>query len=181
MTNTEDEAERRAALADRKQTLRDLAEAGEDSATAIAAAFDTAGGEIERALSRAARTGELSFRDMAEDVARSLAALAVDRLVSGSLDGVGERLGRLTASIGDAIGQRAEGGPVQAGDRYLVGERGPELFTPGIAGAVTPLAPAAPVNVTIYAGGETAEAVRRSERQIAAALARAMLAGRRSL
>ena len=33
---------------------------------------------------------------------------------------------------------RAEGGPVAAGSTYLVGERGPEYFTPSSSGSITP-------------------------------------------
>jgi hypothetical protein len=35
-------------------------------------------------------------------------------------------------------GGRANGGPVSAGTSYLVGERGPEIFTPGASGGITP-------------------------------------------
>lgn len=35
-------------------------------------------------------------------------------------------------------GARADGGPVSSGRTYLVGERGPELFTPGASGGITP-------------------------------------------
>lgn len=35
-------------------------------------------------------------------------------------------------------GARAEGGPVRAGGTYLVGEEGPELFTPGRSGVISP-------------------------------------------
>jgi len=35
-------------------------------------------------------------------------------------------------------GARAAGGPVMSGGTYLVGERGPELFTPGTSGSITP-------------------------------------------
>ena len=35
-------------------------------------------------------------------------------------------------------GQRAIGGPVSGGSTYLVGEKGPELFTPGSTGMITP-------------------------------------------
>ena len=35
-------------------------------------------------------------------------------------------------------GQRADGGVVNAGMTYLVGERGPELFTPRTSGMITP-------------------------------------------
>jgi hypothetical protein len=34
--------------------------------------------------------------------------------------------------------RRAMGGPVAGGSTYLVGERGPELFTPGTSGTITP-------------------------------------------
>ena len=33
---------------------------------------------------------------------------------------------------------RAEGGPVRGGSSYIVGERGPELFTPRSSGMITP-------------------------------------------
>lgn len=55
--------------------------------------------------------------------------------------------GGVPGKIGDNIrgaissvfgGGRAMGGPVSAGRSYLVGERGPELFTPGTSGTITP-------------------------------------------
>jgi hypothetical protein len=33
---------------------------------------------------------------------------------------------------------KAEGGPIQGGTAYLVGERGPELFVPGVSGTILP-------------------------------------------
>jgi hypothetical protein len=49
----------------------------------------------------------------------------------------------VTQFIGGAFdatfgGGRAAGGPVSAGTAYLVGERGPEIFTPGSNGGITP-------------------------------------------
>lgn len=49
----------------------------------------------------------------------------------------------LVRGIGSVIdnvfgGGRAAGGPVSAGTTYLVGERGPELFTPGSSGNIIP-------------------------------------------
>jgi phage-related minor tail protein len=37
-----------------------------------------------------------------------------------------------------AIQGRASGGPVSAGVPYMVGERGPELFTPAASGMISP-------------------------------------------
>ena len=46
----------------------------------------------------------------------------------------------LAAGIGNALfaGFRAEGGPVGAGNSYIVGEKGPELFVPGSSGSIVP-------------------------------------------
>lgn len=46
----------------------------------------------------------------------------------------------LAAGIGNALfgGFRAEGGPVGAGNSYIVGEKGPELFVPGSSGSIIP-------------------------------------------
>jgi len=40
--------------------------------------------------------------------------------------------------LGSIFGKRAGGGPVNSGAPYLVGERGPELFVPSMAGQVVP-------------------------------------------
>ena len=39
-------------------------------------------------------------------------------------------------TIGDF--NRANGGPVMGGGSYIVGERGPEIFSPGVSGTITP-------------------------------------------
>ena len=46
----------------------------------------------------------------------------------------------LAKGIGDALfaGFRAEGGPVNAGSPYVVGEEGPELFVPRSSGSIVP-------------------------------------------
>jgi hypothetical protein len=53
--------------------------------------------------------------------------------------------GGIFGAIGNAIaglfgGGRAEGGPVLPGRVYPVGERGPELFVPSVAGMISPRA-----------------------------------------
>jgi hypothetical protein len=50
------------------------------------------------------------------------------------------------------FGKRAVGGPVSADKSYLVGERGPEMFTPGAGGFITPnnrLGGGSSTNITI--------------------------------
>jgi hypothetical protein len=55
------------------------------------------------------------------------------------------------------IPQRANGGPVQMGTPYLIGERGPELFVPGRSGTVIPNTGGTNVTVNVDASGTTAQ------------------------
>jgi len=55
---------------------------------------------------------------------------------------------------------KAAGGPVKRGSGYLVGERGPELFTPGVSGMITPnemLGGSTSVVVNVDASGTSVE------------------------
>lgn len=60
----------------------------EDSAELAARAFERAGERIEKALIKAARTGELSFSDMAESILRDLAKIAAQQLITNPLEQV---------------------------------------------------------------------------------------------
>ena len=50
-------------------------------------------------------------------------------------------------------GARANGGPVGRGSTYLVGEQGPELFTPGTSGNITPNNALGGANITVNVQG----------------------------
>lgn len=57
-----------------------------------------------------------------------------------SIKGAGNFFGNVFSSITGMSyqGQRAEGGPVSGGSVYMVGERGPEFFVPGVNGTIVP-------------------------------------------
>jgi hypothetical protein len=57
------------------------------------------------------------------------------------------------------IAGRASGGPVMGGMPYIVGERGPELFTPGTSGTITPNGAMGGNNITINVQGADPQAV----------------------
>jgi hypothetical protein len=64
-------------------------------------------------------------------------------------------------SIGDAVnGKRALGGPVTGGGSYLVGERGPEIFTPRSSGSIS--ANGSGGNTFVFNGVVDGESARRS-------------------
>jgi hypothetical protein len=89
-----------------------------------------------------------SFADTARDVMSSVSGLA-NSIKSGGIVGILEGVAHLflTLSSSGAFGSdiqaranapgRARGGNVTSGRTYVVGERGPELFTPGRGGGVT--------------------------------------------
>lgn len=143
---------------------------------AISAAFERTGESIERALGRAAQSGEADFSRMTEAILRDLARLAAEQFIEKPLTGL---IGNALDGI-DLFGARAEGGPVTAGGSYLVGEYGPELFTPASAGEIGAAGmPNVTINLALPPGGDTARMVEMSESRIARALARAVVKGSR--
>jgi hypothetical protein len=58
-------------------------------------------------------------------------------MVLSSAGGLGNTFSNALSAI-PLAGARAMGGPVSANQSYLVGERGPEIFTPSTRGSITP-------------------------------------------
>ena len=75
----------------------------------------------------------------------------------------------LPGSFGISSIQRAAGGPVKGGSGYLVGERGPEMFTPGVSGMITPnhaLGGTTNVVVNVDASGSSVEGDEEQGREL---------------
>lgn len=68
------------------------------------------------------------------NIANKLLDVAVNLALFGAISGTGTGGGLL----GGLFKKRAMGGSVTAGQPYLVGERGPELFVPGRSGGIAP-------------------------------------------
>ena len=64
---------------------------------------------------------------------------------------------------------RAEGGPVMKGSSYIVGERGPEMFSPGVSGMITPnhaLGGSTNIVVNVDASGSSVEGDEQNSREL---------------
>jgi TP901 family phage tail tape measure protein len=72
-----------------------------------------------------------------QDISRMIARFIALKAVTAFLNFVSPGLGTAFASGSDVVA-RASGGPVMANHSYLVGEKGPELFTPKGAGNIVP-------------------------------------------
>jgi len=159
--------------------------------TTLVDGFARAGTLLERGLLSALRRGSLGFDDLKRVALQTLNEIAAQSLHGGlgSLFGGGAAgspgggLGSLlTGAIGALFGLpgRATGGAVAPGAAYMVGERGPELFVPTAAGRVEPSAAGLgkEVRVSILIappkGDDAPTALRRSSRQVASSVRRAL-------
>ena len=85
-------------------------------------------------------TGKLNFKEFArsiiQDIIRIQIRASLSKLFGGGFGFGGGGGGFLGSVLG--VGARAMGGPVTAGKAYVVGENGPELFTPRNSGSIIP-------------------------------------------
>ncbi|QZH76362.1 MAG: tail tape measure protein [Erythrobacter sp.] len=153
--------------------------------------FAQAGEVLERSLLSAIRRGKLGFDELKAIALRTMGEIAAQALQSGigsifggaSPVGGGTNIGSLLNGIfGSLFGLpgRATGGPVSPGRAFMVGERGPELFVPTSAGRVEAAQVGGSrevrvaINLAAPRGTQGPVMLRRSSRQIASAVARAM-------
>lgn len=150
---------------------------GAEAAQVLQDSFTQAADAIEQSLARAARSGEVSMQQLAQSILQNLASMAIERTVDTAFSAL------TNAVSGGFGGARAAGGFVNPGGSYLVGETGPEVFTPASAGDVQPLSSSGrgvTVNINVGDGGD-AQSIRRSQGQIATAVAQAVARGGRNL
>lgn len=86
---------------------------------------------------------KIMFKEAIDSIVRFFDPLVnVIQKVESALARVGQGVANVAKSVGSKIsnvfsGGKAQGGMVSSGSSYLVGEHGPELFTPGTSGAIT--------------------------------------------
>jgi hypothetical protein len=95
--------------------------------TVLKVAFEVVGTAISAVISGVSRL--VNFFDDVIDKVKEFINLVKNNPVVSGISGVIDRI------FG---GGRAAGGPVSAGTTYMVGERGPELFTPSASGTIIP-------------------------------------------
>lgn len=149
---------------------------------------------LESAFRQWTESGKVDVREMVRSMLADLAMLTFRKNVADVLGGgITSGLQSLLGGGGSAIagaggwstsvqpagfldglfsGFRADGGPVEAGRMYMVGERGPEPFIPKVDGTILPAGsklggPQITIATTIHAPGATAEAAAMIERRLA--------------
>ncbi len=100
---------------------------------------------LDRSFAEFQRTGTASMKGFVDSAIRDLTRLFVRQAIIQPL------IGAATGGLGFGIPMgpaRQRGGPVSAGRAHPVGERGPELFVPRVAGQIVP-AGGGGLNVTV--------------------------------
>lgn len=160
--------------------------------TSLVDGFERAGSVLERGLLSAVRKGSLGFDDLKRVAFNALNEIAAQAMSSGFSNlfgstgsgGGGGIASMFSNVVGAALGLpgRATGGPVSPGEAYLVGERGPEIFVPTSSGRVEANAAGGQagrdvrvsINLAAPRGTDAPVALRRSSRQLASQVRRAL-------
>ncbi len=131
-----------------QERVQRATERASDTARELGLTFSSA---FEDAVIRGESLSKV-LQGIGQDIARIIARRTITEPLGNALTGAlsGFSFGGIFDGIGSWLGGlfRAEGGPVTAGQPYIVGERGPEWFVPQQSGTVLP-------NGTAPAGGPT--------------------------
>jgi phage-related minor tail protein len=152
-----------------------------DATTSIESAVTKSFNAVAATISRAAVSGKTSIDQLVDAILADFERVAISRFIVKPIEGiVGSLAGSLAGSIGGAL---ASGGPVAAGESYLVGEQGPELFTPSSSGTIASNGATSPARASVVVNIQTpdAQSFLKSQSQIAAMMSRVLARGQRNL
>jgi lambda family phage tail tape measure protein len=119
---------------DPKAGVEDRLKQIQDSVTPFKVAgqmTDSVFNSMNSALDNFVKTGKLKFSDFARSVILDLISIQLRASAT-------QLLTQTLGMFGFNLPARALGGPVNAGQPYLVGEKGPELFLPNTSGNIVP-------------------------------------------
>ena len=110
--------------------------------------------------------GTQTLSNVMSNVLNKMADAALNMGIFGNIGG-GSITGGLLGAIGGLF--KANGGPVKGGGSYIVGEKGPELFSPSVSGMITPnhaLGGSTNVIVNVDASGSAVSGDEREGREL---------------
>lgn len=149
-----------------------------DAATTIDQTVTKVFSSVTRTMLDSTLQGKSAVKTMVDSMLTDLARIAVKQISGTSLQDISTVLSQ---SLSPLAGARAAGGPVDSGLSYLVGEQGPELFTPSSSGTISPSAASPATALTFNVQTQNASSFVQSESQIAAMMLKAITRGKRNL
>lgn len=151
-----------------------------DATRTIEAVVSKSFDAVARTIARAAASGKLSIDQLVNAILADFERVAISQFITKPIENLVSNIASSLLPIGGAL---AQGGPVAPGQSYLVGEEGPELFTPAGAGTITSNADlkAAGPRIVVNVQTQDAASFLKSQTQIAAMMSRALARGQRNL
>jgi lambda family phage tail tape measure protein len=184
-----------------QESIRRYGEEANNVGAQIGSGMTNAFKSAEDAFVQFTMTGKLSFADLARSVIADIARIQARKAIAGMIEmAIGAFSGSSgggsagaessassttsawSASVGGGTGfkARAAGGPVWTGESFLVGEQGPEIFTPQRSGTIIPNGAlggsggSVMVNVSVDASGTSTEGNDQQGRQLGAMIGNAV-------
>lgn len=140
--------------------LRDINDQAAQTEQVLVNTFQSA----EDALVDFVQTGKFNFKGLVDSILADLTRLLARQALLGLLNALGGQGGALGGAVAAGLsGARQGGGPVGAGRSFLVGEGGPEVFTPNTPGQITPGAGASVTVINVMDPGEVTAALETPE------------------
>lgn len=121
----------------------------EDSAAAASKALNVMADFGTDAILDLVNNGGAGFRELAQGALVEIEKIIIRMLVLQALNALFPGAGTAVGTVGSVAGAAADGGDVEAGRSYIVGERGAEKFTPTAPGRITPLSGGEKPQVTV--------------------------------
>jgi len=147
-------------ITEEKREQKKLDDAAKKKADELAATYKKLGDAIKSNVTDAimgAIDGTKSLGESALGILKNLSKQFLQLGINQAFGALGSTGGILGKLFG---GGRASGGTVKGGTSYMVGERGPELFTPGRSGSIAPnsaMGGGANVTVNVDASGSSVQ------------------------
>lgn len=116
-----------------------------------------------------------SINSVAHNLFKTVIKTATNSLVSDISGSKSDMIGNIFSKF--LGGARATGGNVSQGTPYIVGERGPEVFTPSASGYISPnnaVSSSKSINIVMNINAADAGSFQRSESQIINQISKAM-------
>lgn len=114
----------------------ELADKGKSAFEEIKDAMRNWGSDFTNVMADMVMFGKGSFTDLANSIIRDLIRIQIQKSITDPLVKAGTSY--LDSVFGSSPTGKAVGGSVQAGQPYMVGERGPEMFIPSQSGSIVP-------------------------------------------
>jgi lambda family phage tail tape measure protein len=121
-----------------REAFQNYADNANDAAKQATDYFSTFTKGWEDAIVNFVKTGKLSFKDLANSMIAEFAKIQAQKMFVSLFGGTGNMGGGLLGSLFGGLFGKAGGGAVNAGQPYMVGESGRELFVPNSAGRIMP-------------------------------------------